>query len=87
MTNEIKYTAYFNNSTQIENGELINICDSVSSIKEIKTCIFKDIEKRKFTGNPEDYFYMYLIYEEDYSDLDFQGIPSSYQLYDFWKRL
>ena len=78
----MKYTVYFDESTQIENGELTNVCDSVDDINEAKARIGVDMMRR---GLSNDCLYMYVLYEENWNDLDYQGLPESQRIY--WEEL
>ena len=66
----------------IEDGDLINVCDSVSSINEAKARIGVDMMQRDLSN---DCLYMYVLYEEDYNNLDYQNTPESTRLY--WEEL
>jgi len=78
----MKYTVYFDEQHLKEDGDLITVCNSVDSIAIAADHIKVDMKRRCLS---KDSWYMYKLYEDDYSNVDAYGIPESQELY--WEDL
>jgi len=74
----MKYTVYFDEKHLREDGDLINVCDSVATIQQALGAAQEDMLERELT---EDCLYMYKIFEEDYDNIGEDNLPDSQEVY------
>lgn len=73
----MKYTVYFDKKGMKEDADLITICESVDSVRQALSAAQEDMVDK---GLVEECLYMYIIYEEDYNNIQETGLPDSHEV-------